>query len=366
MNVCLGVCGMGYGHSLRESSVASELLRRGHRLALLGFGCSNEIFAERLPQIPRFEVWRPWVPASAGGIEFGRAGADPRNRGDGVADNFRVMDAVVSLFGGAPDLVISDYCPVAAQLAYACGRPLITIDGHSKFLGYQFPSIGGFSPNEERARLRLFFPQAALRIAVSFFRVPWPREDEYRVELIPPILRAEFGAESAYDTTERPGSVLVYLSPYSGNPRALEEAVSVLRECPEWRFTVYARGARAESLGHVAVRPFDAAAFARDLRRSAAVISNAGGNVLYEALCLGKPVLAIPFDTYEQHCNALMIVRYGFGASCPALGRGSVVDFMERLESFRASLREGSRGDGGLVTPQGLTPLMSFLGRFGL
>lgn len=66
-------------------------------------------------------------------------------------------------FLGRPDLVISDYEPVSAQYSYALRIPLVTVDQQSKYLladSREMPTFGDLTPNEEIARLSLFFPKA--------------------------------------------------------------------------------------------------------------------------------------------------------------------------------------------------------------
>ncbi len=72
--------------------------------------------------------------------------------------------------------------------------------------------------------------------------------------------------------------------------------------------------------------------FVRDLARCSCIISTAGHQLISEALCLGKPVLAVPEPgQYEQSINALYLERMGGGRRChwKALSAERVREFVD-------------------------------------
>ncbi|MGV8041466.1 MAG: glycosyltransferase family protein [Thermoanaerobaculaceae bacterium] len=339
--VVLGVCGIGHGHSLRESVVIDGLLRRGHRIVVLAFAESLRFLRSRYPGVECIPVWVPWVHGSGRGVDFALTGHDEDNRcGAGWADNYLAMDQAIRCLGGKPDILIADYEPVTAQLAYALGKPLVSLDQQSKFLGFETPDVGGFTREEEAARLRLFFPAAIRRYAASFFPVDFPTIRNYPVKILPPILRPGLAPDGIHTGVER--MVLIYLSPYGRTDQNLAEFVEVCGHLDDWRFVLYAPGldAPASPSSNVICKGFSDSGFLADLRSCAAVVSTAGHQLISEAVFLGKPVYAMPFAIYEQTFNAAMVAKHGLGTWQARLEADCLGEFLERLPFYQVQIAE--------------------------
>jgi uncharacterized protein (TIGR00661 family) len=363
MKILIGVCGFGNGHCFRQSCVLNQLRQRGHEVALFTHDRSGSFFQTYYQEVPQFIVRVPWISASHIGLDFGRIAGDSRNTfGDGYSINFSAMDKVLNLFHGPPDLVISDYDPISAQFGYATCRPVITIDNQSKFLGFQFPPLNGLTRNEDRCRLSFFFPQALARFAVSFFQVSWPPDPQFPVTVIPPLVRrAVLDLAPAKQSNNGATHIAVYLSPYGPIDQPLPELGDALRRCATARFSIYSQNAVAESGGNVRFRGFDTQGFAEELRDATAVICTAGHNLLSELMYLQKPVLALPFDTFEQSCNAAVISERGFGMTCKRLSTDIIKDFVGNVEVFRSNI-ERAHSDRSLPSArEGHSTLLSLL-----
>jgi uncharacterized protein (TIGR00661 family) len=371
MKILIGVCGIGNGHSMRQASVVRELLVRDHRLAMVGWDASLAFFQRHYPGIPRFEVTVPWLPGNLTGLDFTAAARDERNRAwPGWVVNATAYDGVLGALGGPPDLILTDYCSPAAELGYATHCPVVTIDNQSKFLGYQFPDLAGYSRNEERARLALFFPRAAARVAVSFFRIDWPRDPLYDVTVIPPFVRPEFRAAAEQPIEER-RQILVYMSPlrgYEQSAQTIEEILAELRRVRSCQFVLFTSDAPPATVDNVTVRGFDFGTFLLEMKRSMGVVCNGGSNVLREALLLGKPLLVMPFSTYEQQCNADVAARNGMALVARTLDAAVLERFLDGLERMKAAIhRDLSSRSGVIEKGDGLPRVISFLGeRFGV
>jgi uncharacterized protein (TIGR00661 family) len=365
VKVLVGVCGIGYGHSLRQASVVQELRKRGHFVAAFGFLCSTTFFRERFSTIPFFEIRRPWLPPTTSGLDFAAAAHDARNSySDGHAVNFAAFDSIISLFGGAPDLVISDYCPVAAQLAYATCAPLVTIDNQSKFMGFTFPPTAGRTRDQERCRLNLFFPHADLRISTSFFKVTYDKDPKYSVEIVPPLIRSELLTTTPEEAGDGSEEVIVYLSSHpaikEGENKSVRSIVTTLQKFATSRFRIYVNSPECGTVGNVKLQTFDAASFPDHLRKAKAIISNAGDGIISEAIHLEKPILTIPLSSYEQAYNASVVSRIGLGRSQDNFSEEAVATFLANLEYFREKLKK-AKNNGMLQPGDGLQSVMSRL-----
>lgn len=130
------------------------------------------------------------------------------------------------------------------------------------------------------------------------------------------------------------GHVLVYLR------RFADENVMASLESLNRDVRVYGLGARSPR-GRIQFRPVSDEAFLEDLRSCDALISNAGNQLVGEAMFLGKPVLAIPEqNNFEQYINAHFVRQSNAGdwlenrdVSPQTLGR-----FMNRLDEYREGI----------------------------
>jgi uncharacterized protein (TIGR00661 family) len=340
MKVVLGVCGFGLGHSARERPILEGLLARGHDVILVTNDQSYDYFTRHFPQVRNERVYVPVMHTTRQGLDFRATADDPRNdQGDAHRAFWNACGDIEQRFG-TPDLVISDYDMVSAQISYLFGVPLVTLDQQSKFLGYDCPDIDAFTPGEHRMRLGYFFPKAKARFATSFFRVDYPAVAEYPVTMLPPILGADVKG-----LTPDPvhGHVTVYLSAASHIAQPVDELLALFGQLTDHDFTCFVDADATYVPDNVTLRPNSRAEFIESLRRSAAVISTAGHNLITEALYLQVPMFLLPFAHYEQQLNARMITDAGLGSAAESLTRTNLGAFFDNLDAFRRQRRETTR-----------------------
>jgi uncharacterized protein (TIGR00661 family) len=355
MKIVYGISGFGNGHVARSAAIIRALLARGHRLVVFGFNNSERYITQTYPDIPVFRIKVPVLHPHPNGLDFGKIADDPANHyPDGIQLNYRAMQNALDYFDGPPDVVLSDYELVAAQFAYATLVPLVSIDQHSKFVGFEFPDIGLYSRREDYSRLNLFFPQATARFASTFFKVNYPPNPAFPVTLIPPILREDV-MTLADETT--PDEVLVYLSPFARIPQPLEEVYRVFERFPHKNFHVFLPEARAD-FKNIYFHVYNTQDFLEHLARAEAVISTAGHTLLSELVYLKKPMLVAPSGTFDQHTCAQVIATNQLGTSTRQINEALMRGFFQQLAVFRKNL-EARRG---LMTDyDGIGVLMRYL-----
>jgi uncharacterized protein (TIGR00661 family) len=352
---------MGIGHASQQWNWIAQLQRRGHQVGVVTFGdgaaALRDAFPAPVPITVPTHFPGGWLAVGAQGVDISASAANGRSqdpRGD--AWNFALCEQVVEQLGGEPDVVFTDYEPASAQIAYMLGSRLITTEQQSKFLLYRTPDVNGFSRLEEAARLRYFFPAADERIASSFFPMDWERDEKYTGDVLEPILRPDVLDLSPESDDS---SVVVYMSPYGPMRQSPEDALKVLAAFPEVRFKVFAKTLPAAAPANVELSVFDRAAFTKALATCSAVISTAGHQLLSECVYLGKPVLGVPFDNYEQSFNAMMIENLGIGMRTRDLDEELVREFLGRREEFadataKLAVRQFDGGSAGLIERLGL------------
>ncbi len=339
MNILYGICGFGSGHVARSSAVLKGLLARGHNVAVFGFMASEEYIISNHPTIPLFPVKVPVLyPSRQTGLDFGRIAAEPDNHyADGIKTNYQAMQDALDYFGGPPDLIISDYEMVAAEFAYATLTPLVSVDQHSKFVGFEFPPRGEYTRLEDYSRLNLFFPHAEARYACTFFEVDYPLNPKFPVTLIPPILRDEVVNLKTNTTSNE---VLFYVSPAARLQMTREEMFAIFAQFPHKTFHLFPfdRDSEADNLHFHAFNP---KLFLEILARCEAVICTAGHTLLSELTYLQKPVLAIPSDTFDQQTCAHIIAHNDLGFSAEVITPDIVSAFFDNLSTYRQNLQNG-------------------------
>lgn len=334
--ILIGVCGVGNGHASQSQNVISKLLERGHQVAVItfndGLAALERSFPSGVPFLVPTHFPGIWVEMGPHGMDLAASAANSRAldaRGD--AWSFVLCEQVVERLGGEPDMVLTDYEPASAQIAYMLGRPLVTTELHGKFLIHQTPDAGRFSRMSEAAKLRYFFPAAERRISSSFFPMEWERDERYPGEVLEPILRPE--VQGLVPETDE-AAVVVYISPFGPMRQRPEEVLGVLARFPEVRFRAFSKEPIRQAPDNVAVARFDGETFTAALATSSGVISTAGHSLLSECLYLGKPVLGIPFDNYEQCFNAMMLEHHGIGMQARELTAEAVRAFLDRRAEF--------------------------------
>ena len=300
---------------------------------------SHDFFARQLPDVRNVRVYVPVIHTTPHGLDFAATANDPRNDQPEAHRAFWDACGLIEQEFGTPDLVISDYDMVSAQIAYLFGVPLVTLDQQSKFLGYECPTIDGFTPDEHRMRLGYFFPKAAARVATSFFPVPYPAVDDYPVTIIPSIL-----GRDVWELVPAPvgGYVTVYISAASHLEQSVDELLVLFGTFTEHRFTCFVDAQPTHVPENVILRANVRADFIDSLRRSDAVISTAGHNLITEALYLDVPMFLLPFHHYEQQLNARIIADAGLGCSASTLTTANLRAFFDNLDVYRQRRRESA------------------------
>jgi len=351
MKIVLGVCGFGFGHSTRQRPILEGLLARGHEVILITNDQSYTFFIQNYPNVRNARVYVPAMHTTPNGLDFAATANDPRNAQPEAHPAFWNACGLIEREFGKLDLVISDYDMVSAQIAYLFGVPLVTLDQQSKFLGYDFPDVGGYNPNEHRMRLGYFFPKAKMRIATSYFKVNYAPIDEYPVMIIPPIIGADV---KALTTAPIDKQVTVYISAASQIEQSLDELLAVFSRFPDYHFTCFVEGKSTQAPpANVVMKPSSRADFIDSLRQSAAVIGTAGHNLITEALYLHVPMFLLPFDHYEQQLNAHIVINEELGYAASTVTEANLSAFFNQLERYRHNRHNSeliySRFDGDMV-----------------
>ena len=341
MRVLYGVNGEGMGHATRSQVVIDSLLAKEHDVRVVASGAAFRYLKDRLPRVD--EIMGPSFAMKDG--EIRRWATVRQNLTLGpkeLPDTVRHWLSTVDEW--QPEVVITDFEPLAGVYARLSKTPLICVDNihmidrckHDKeIIGAEH---GDFAI--ARAVTRGMVPTAGDYLVLTFFDAPILRG---QTTLISPIVRPEIEAAGAED-----GDHLVVYS--SGDPQLLEALQSSGIRC-----LVYGmRGGPEEDTvdGNLEFRPRSNEGFVHDLRTARAVVAGGGFSLLSEAVYLGKPTLAVPLHgQFEQLMNARYLERERFGMCATEVTPELLSKFLGGLDEFDEALGEYQQ-DGNTATLQ--------------
>lgn len=345
-NILYGVCGIGLGHTFRQLPMLNHFVENDN-VVIFGYGRSSEFYREHFKDADNVSVQDvavPFIVGNKNGLDFAASATHPANVGkDFTTPNLKAMAAAIDKLG-QPDLVVTDYEPNSAQVAYATGAPLVTIDQQSKYLIGDFPKeLASQGYADEQMRLRMFFPQADKRIACSFFDVTGKGD----VMMVGPVIR-----EAVTQMTPSRISLLVYLSSQQEVPQSYQSIVDAVGNV-EMPVDVYFKDGFSGAVPeNVRVHKHGDGTFDAALESAAGIVTTAGHTLLSEAMHLGTPVYAIALPVYEQQMNATVVGENGFGVFEDAVTSEAVQGFVGGLPKYAANiannrkvlLREPSQG----------------------
>jgi uncharacterized protein (TIGR00661 family) len=327
MRILYGVNGEGMGHATRSQVVVEALLRR-HEVRVVASGAACAHLSHVLPDVQEIMgakfvmedgAIRRWATVRQNVVDVGAGAPESIRRWLEMTRDWR------------PEVVVTDFEPLAAIYARVSRTPLIAVD-NINMLDRCRHDEGIVAGHREdftiaRAVTRSMVPNAVRYIVTTFFRPPLAKE---QTMLVPPILRREIVAAEP----EEGDHLLVYSS-------GEENAMAALR-ASGFPCRVYGmRGGPAEGTtdGNLEFKRRSDAGFVDDLRTARGVVAGGGFSLMTEAVYLGKPMLAIPlFGQFEQTMNSRYLEREGFGLAATELTPEIVERFIAGLDGHRDRL----------------------------
>jgi uncharacterized protein (TIGR00661 family) len=327
LRILYGVNGEGMGHATRSEVVIDSLLAR-HDVRVVASGAAFRFLVDRLPRVE--EIFGPTFALEEGEIRrWATVRQNVRLARHELSDTIRHW--VDEVDGWQPDVVISDFEPLAGVYARLTRTPLIAV-GNINMLDRCRHDREIIRKDREdfllaRTVAHSMVPGAVEYIVTTYFRPPVARGG---TTLVPPIVRPEI-----VHAHPEPGDHLVV---YSSGDEALIEALRSARI----RCLVYGmRGGpdAAVTDGNLELRPRSNEGFIEALRTARGVVAGGGFSLLSEAVYLGKPILSVPLrGQFEQTMNARYTERLGYGVSAPTPTPEIVGDFIERIPEFEEAL----------------------------
>lgn len=324
---------------MREAALASHLRSRGHDVCIITTPQREPFFSAM--EFPVLAMDLPIVYARPGGLALWRSFAGTLPSLPRMLHRFRQVRRELQRRNAR--VFISDYEPATARLAYALDKPLILVDQQSKYRHFDFPPIGELDQAGERERLRLFFPRFAHNFILSFF--PLPSHAIPSITVLAPLVPQELIAQRSIQQGPK-SLVLVYLSEHLGMVSSLGHIDLLATAFPHLEFRLYtsseklASNSGATSAPNVTRSRFSRAKFLADLPNALVLISNAGHNLISEAIAAQIPMYLIPLPTFDQHLCASRVQSASLGLVSEAPSVTSLGTLLENADAYRRRIRD--------------------------
>jgi uncharacterized protein (TIGR00661 family) len=300
MKILYGVQATGNGHISRSREVIRHLKDLGHEVRVILSGRDPSLLWE-------METFEPYDTFR--GLTFiSRRGKVRIIRTALQLNLVQFYRDIFSYDATGYDLVVTDFEPVAARIAGRNKIPSIGV-GHQYAFLHDIPVkkadpfsmwvVRNFAPTDYAVGLH------------------WHHFDQ---PLLPPIIPTHL--KNSVKLAQN--KILIYL-PFE----MLEDIESLLKPLKSHQFFIYCNIRQAKDEGNIHLRPFSRAGFLKDLKDCNGVISNAGFELLSEALYLGKKFLIKPLaGQMEQASNAFAISELKLGMIMKKLDQAAVEQFL--------------------------------------
>jgi uncharacterized protein (TIGR00661 family) len=310
MKILYGVQGTGNGHITRAREMAKAFAEsKGVEVNYLFSGREASKYFD-MDIFNRYQVLKGLTfHTQNGDVSYIKTAFDTR------PINF--LEEVKSLDLRDYDLVISDFEPVTAWAGKLRKKKVLGI-GHQYAFNYSVPREGGDFIAE--SVMKYFAPSD------QYVGLHW---HHFGQPILPPVIAAQHHALPQSIENK----IVVYL-PFE-DP---EDVVKLLIPFKGYDFYIYTQVAIASSSEHVKIRPLTRDGFQRDLFDCAGIISNAGFELVSEALLLGKKILVKPLHSQmEQISNAAALKQLDYGQIMHDLDASLIVDWLMNPRRVRVT-----------------------------
>ena len=141
--------------------------------------------------------------------------------------------------------------------------------------------------------------------------------------ILPPIID-----EAEHNADTEANKVLVYL-PFEDQ----QQVIGLLKPLTEFQFCLYGPGLAKAAIGHIHTHPPALHAFKADLARCSHVLSNAGFELISEALQLQKHIMVKPLQgQMEQQSNALALQQLKLASRTDSLSTGIIAKWLNEKQ----------------------------------
>ncbi len=279
MNILYGVQATGNGHISRSREIIRCLKEKGHSVFVILSGRDPSLLWD-IDELKPYKTFKGLTFSTCKGrIKYFETIFNLKFK--------QFFSDITSFDASGYDIAITDFEPVTSRIASSNKIPSIGI-GHQYAFFNNIPTEGA-NPLSHFI-IRQFAP-VDYPVGLHWYHFDQP--------ILPPVVpEFDTGSLSVIDN-----KILVYL-PFE-EP---EDIMRLLAPFKNYDFFVYHKFERSSVKGNIRLCPFSRKGFLNDLKECSGVVTNAGFELVSEALTIGKKVLIKPLaGQMEQLSNARAI-----------------------------------------------------------
>ncbi|MDX3773626.1 glycosyltransferase family protein [Chromatiaceae bacterium AAb-1] len=306
MKILYGVQATGNGHISRARAMEKHFSAAGVQVDYLFSGRPADQFFDMQP-FKEYQVKRGLTfVTEAGKVNYSKTLFQASIR--------ELWRDIQQLDCSGYDLIITDFEPITAWAARRQRKTAVAI-GHQYAFGYGIPMK---QANWISKLIFKYFAPADFQLGLHWHHFNYP--------ILPPILDLESETPPIQNN-----KVLVYL-PFEDQ----QQVIQWLRPLTEYHFCIYGPGLPAEKHGHITTHPPALQAFKHDLHSCQFVLSNAGFELISEALQLQKAIMVKPLQgQMEQLSNALALQQLNFASSTGHLTTAIIANWLSAPQTHQ-------------------------------
>lgn len=324
MRIIYSLSGQGFGHSARSKETISHLIDQGHEVKIFTYGQSLLLLEKQFGAENIFEIPGLVLSYKKNRLVYWKTAWENAKKISHQARHWQKISKAFSDF--KPDLIITDFEPLLANLAKTKRVPLISIDNQHQLTNTKIDLPLKYKKDllADKLVIKSMVWGAKYYLITSFFKTEVNKKNTF---IFPPVIRKEI-----LDLQPAKGD---YILVYQGAD--FEHLMSILKSSKE-KFVVFGPHKAAQE-SNIIYKGFAVQEWLDYLADAKAVIGTAGLSLMCECIYLKKPYLAIPINRQiEQIINGEYLEWLGYGLSTSSLTTNNLAEFITRLPEYEQNL----------------------------
>ncbi|MCX6793298.1 MAG: glycosyltransferase [Candidatus Falkowbacteria bacterium] len=327
--IIYGVSGQGFGHAARSYETLTHLEKQGHKVIVLSYNQGAKFLKKyfKVINIPGFGL-----NYKNNKVVYWRTVYDNAKTLITESKNWPKILKKVKAF--KPDLVITDFEPLSANLAHLERLPLISLDNQHQLTNTKISVPKKYLRDfiTDSLVVKSMVWGANYYLITSFFKTKITKPKTF---IFPAIVRGPI-ARLKPSTKD---FIFVYQN------SSFDSLVNELRKIKKEKFVIYRNVTGNITIDNVTIKDFTHDNL-DDMKNCKAIIGTAGLSLISEALWLKKPYFAIPVaHQVEQTLNAINIKKMGYGDWAEDLTAKNCADFIKNIPKYRKNLNKTKAAD---------------------
>lgn len=308
MNILYGIAATGNGHISRSRIILKALKKRGHSVDVILSGREEKDFFD-IDELAPFQIKKGFTFVS----KKGKLNYIQTVLQSHPIQFFNDIKSIDNIY----DLIITDFEPISA---YAAKRYKIPCMG----IGHQYSFYKNIPMTKKMKFASIFFPKM---YAPVNFTIPF-HFYHFNKPILPPFIDPLL--YNQIDKDQISEDILVYL-PWEN----LDDMIAILKTISK-EFIVYTKTESVQTVKNITLKPFSNMTFKQDLMRCDSLITNAGFQLISEALFLGKPILCKPQKGQpEQEHNAKILDELQYATVAKEINVKIIKDWINNSKKIK-------------------------------